>query len=120
MKIYFYTQDFLLPSHPDSYPGSLQPIPQGLYTVGSLEWAGSRGDYSAAFSSAIGPFWVAITATFGDDRGAFGFHMDHNYTSSPGSAGCVVFQSLSVARLFVELFNDPRSRPRKLRVDWGI
>jgi lysozyme len=110
-----YAQEFRKPSDPRSRPGSMQPIPQGRYTLGSEEWAGTPGDWTKSFGPGLGPWWVALTATFSDDRSAFGFHSDYG---PEGSAGCVVFQTRSDAEKFLAAIR--KHKPRYLDVNWGL
>ena len=64
-----YAQFFRKPSDPRSVPGNMEPIPQGRYVIGTEDWAGAPGDWNRLHSTpGIGPWWVAITATFSDDR----------------------------------------------------
>ena len=111
-----YAQFFRKPSDPRSVPGNMEPIPQGRYVIGQEEWAGAPGDWNKLHSTpGIGPWWVAITATFSDDRGSFGFHSDYGPV---GSAGCVVFQTRDNAERFLSSLR--KFKPRYLDVQWGL
>jgi lysozyme len=117
-------QRFLLFSNPNSVPESLQPIPQGRYSIGDIDWAGGRDNYDASHthpSDGIGPVWVSLTSLQPDDRSAFGFHADWNWIqrdTNPGSAGCVCPTKLDDLKEFVKLLR--QYNPRLLEVDWGI
>ncbi|WP_052128285.1 glycoside hydrolase family protein [Neosynechococcus sphagnicola] len=117
-------QNFLLFNNPASVPGSLQPIPQGRYAIGDLDWAGGRDDYSISHShpsDGIGPVFVSLTCLQPDDRDAFGFHGDWNWITrgeSPGSAGCVCPTNLADLKELVKLLR--QLNPRVLEVDWGL
>ncbi|MFO5476852.1 MAG: L,D-transpeptidase, partial [Dolichospermum sp.] len=117
-------QRFLLFSDPDSFPGSLQPIPQGSYIIGDIDWAGSKDNYNAShphLNNGLGPVWVPFVGKQSDDRDAFGFHADWNWIKeghSPGSAGCVCVSSINDLKELVRLLRE--FDPRLLVVDWGL
>jgi hypothetical protein len=100
---------------------SLEPLPEGRYGVGAIEWAGTPGDYSASWGPGLGAVWVALSyQTPGTTaRSALGFHLDSNATAAPGSAGCVVFRSLADLRTFVAWLTQHTSA-RRLFCDWGL
>ena len=95
-------------------PGSFTPLPEGVYTIGPLEWAsGKVGDFSGSFGSGLGPIWSLITPGFKiyNSKGLvvksyrnacmsfdFGLHADWNEDTSPGTAGCVGIQGESGPR----------------------
>lgn len=117
------TQDaFLAFDDPASTPGSLQPIPQSRYTIGDIEFAsGVRNDFTVNWPQAgdgLGPVWVPIIKRIPDDRDAFGFHLDNNRATSPGSAGCVVTDTMTNLKKLVSLLR--KYDPRLLVVDWGV
>jgi lysozyme len=103
-------QKFRLASDPKSVPGCMEPIPQAIYRLGNLE----VGD----FGNGIGKNWVSIDPVKTMKRGAFGFHIDENISTFPGSAGCVVFSSYNDLNRFVEAKN--KFNVTELVVDWGI
>lgn len=100
-------------------PSNYAPIEEGTYDIGPLEWA-VDGDFNQSFKPGIGPIWVSIEPSSGNPtrRSAFGFHLDENRGTSPGSAGCVVFKNIADLKKFVAWFDqDP---PKKLIVYWKI
>jgi GH24 family phage-related lysozyme (muramidase) len=103
-----------------SRSGSLEPLPEGRYGLGPVEWANGVGNYSASWGPGLGAVWVAINyQTPGTTaRSALGFHLDSNIKTAPGSAGCVVFPSTDDLRKFVGWMNE--SKPQHLFVDWGL
>lgn len=111
-------QYYRKPSDPKSFPKNLEPIPQGIYTIGAIDWADGKDDYDVSHGPGLGPVWVPITATFDDDRSAFGFHLDENISTSGGSAGCVVFPSMEELKRFVAALR--KFDPKTLKVDWAI
>ena len=110
-----HAQYFRRPQDPRSVPGNMEPIPQGLYKVGKAEWVNGEGNLSGSWGPGLGPVWIPISATFSDDRGSFGFHLD---AGPIGSAGCVVFPNSADLKRFCELLA-PLSGVT-LDVDWGI
>lgn len=111
-------QVFRRPQDPRSVPGNLEPIPQGRYRIGSIEFANGKDNYEGSFGAGLGPVWVGLDAEFSDDRGSFGFHLDSNVGSSPGSAGCVVFRSLTDIKRFVAALR--KHDCKVLNVDWKL
>jgi hypothetical protein len=105
-----------------SQAGSREPLPEGRYSVGRVEWAsGKAGDYSKSWPDpGLGPVWVSITysAPGVTDRSALGFHVDANAPVAPGSVGCVVFRSMADLRTFVGWMN--QHNPKELYVNWGL
>lgn len=93
--------------------GALEPIPEGVYDLGPLEWAGRPGDYKTVWSGALGPVWVTI-----DPARAIGFHLDANAATAPGTAGCVGFPDMATLKRFVSWFTP--TPPTRLVVDWGL
>lgn len=116
-------QNFRVPEDPGDFAGNLEPIPQGRYTIGDIQWAGGRDNYDvnhAHPTNGIGPIFVPLIKTFRDPlpRDAFGFHLDRNLTGSPGSAGCVCPSTIGELKKLVDLLR--KYDPRDLFVDWGI
>lgn len=113
-----YAQNFRLPADPKSFPGNMEPIPQGSYTIQNISWAGGKDNWSAIHNAGIGPVFVPFVAKFSDDRGAFGFHQDHNINNAPGSAGCIVFASLDETKRAVAALR--KFDPKTLKVNWNL
>ncbi|MBI4738351.1 peptidoglycan-binding protein [Candidatus Woesearchaeota archaeon] len=114
----------------DGIPGSLEPIPQSRYFIADIEWAGGKDDFSTPHPhpmNGIGPVFVPLVRTVpmrdrergnAGGRDDFGFHIDWNNSSSPGSAGCVCTSTLADLRELVRLLR--LYDPRDLFVDWGL
>lgn len=100
--------------------GSMEPIPEGYYTLGMPEWANGKNNYSASWGAGLGPMWVAITPAQKMARGDFGIHLDENVKTSPGSAGCVTVQSVDLLKKVVSWFSNPQSAPKLLVVNWNL
>lgn len=113
-----YAQNFRKPEDSKSYPGNMEPIPQGNYSIANIDWKNGKDNYSGSWGPGLGPVWVGLTAQHTDDRGAFGFHIDENISNSPGSAGCVVFSSMDELKRFVGALR--KHDPKTLKVDWKL
>lgn len=112
-------QNFRRPQDPRSSPGNLEPIPQGVYRFeGSPDFVNGVDSYEGSWGSGLGPVWHGLSATFSDDRGNFGIHEDGNIGFAQGSAGCVVFSSLSDLKKYVAAWR--KFRPETLEVNWGL
>lgn len=111
-------QTFRKALNDNSVSGSLEPIPEGKYNVGNIEWAGTNGDWNASWGAGLGPVWISIIPTVHMNRGDFGFHMDDNILSSPGSAGCVVFRTVAEMKKFLTWFEG--TAPSQLIVNWNL
>lgn len=99
-------------------PGSMEPLPQGTYTVENIDWAGGRDNWSASWGPGIGPVFVPVECAEETRRGAFGIHDDHNRSTAPGSAGCIVTTTQADMRdivKFLRLYD-----PKVLHVRWGL
>jgi Bacterial pre-peptidase C-terminal domain len=106
-----------------SKAGSAEPLPEGYWTLGSVEWAsGIRGDESKSWADSndgVGPAWVGMQPTYQTERGDIGFHLDNNSYIYPGTVGCVGILNKSDLRKFVSWF-DSYDAPKVAIVDWGL
>lgn len=103
-----------------SKSGSLEPLPEGLYRVEDIAWAGGRDNYAASWGPGLGPASVPLTwqGPGSTERSAIEIHYDANHGVSPGTAGCVGLQSIADLRTLVGWLRD--TDPRQLYVDWGL
>lgn len=101
----------------DSVAGSYEPLPEGYWSVGIVEWAGGRGNYEARFDSGVGPVWVGLEPKMKTERGSIGIHLD---LGTPGTAGCVGIPDLSDMKRVVAWFDDSSLAPQALTVNWGL
>lgn len=85
----------------DRWPGSMEPIGEGVYDLGDsdaknrVNWAsGQEGNFAGSFGSALGPAWIGIHPRPGQGIRSydFGIHADANQDWSPGTSGCVGIQ----------------------------
>lgn len=108
----------------EAQEGSYEPIPEGEYVITAVQWAGGRGNYAASWKPGIGPVWVALPKAPGtvSPRGDFGFHLDHNYATAPGSAGCPVALTIPDLQVLVSWLDGAPAdkRPERLFVSWGL
>lgn len=104
---------------PKAASGSLEPIPEGIYNIGNLEFAGGKFDWVGSWGSGLGDLWASITYYKGETgRSSFGFHLDENRGWAPGSAGCVVFRTKADAESWVQAMR--KYDPAQMVVDWGL
>jgi lysozyme family protein len=103
---------------PGNIPGTLYPCPQGEYSVEDISWANGKDNYSANHGPGLGPVFVPFNPKFATKRGAFGFHVDENAATSPGSAGCIVLDNIEELKRFVAMLR--KYDPRRLSVQWGL
>lgn len=101
----------------DSYPGSLEPIPEGVYVLAAPLWANSS-DHHVFFSPALGPVWVGLNPVQPMKRGSFGIHLDANRKYAPGSAGCVVLASMKEIHELLTWWDG--QAPSHLVVNWEL
>jgi len=99
----------------DSIAGSGEPLPQGNWRVGGIEFVNGKNNYSGSWGSGLGPVWVGVEPLFRTRRSAIGFHRDDN---SPGTLGCIGMANTEDLKKLVELLR--RHDPKELVVDWGI
>jgi lysozyme family protein len=99
-------------------PGTLYPAPQGEYSVKNIQWAAGKDNYDASLGAGLGPLFVPFEPCFSTARSAFGFHIDQNHDTSPGSAGCIVFLSLADLKSFVAALR--KYDPTRFVIDWGL
>jgi hypothetical protein len=104
----------------DSRRGSGEPLPEGLWSIGDIDWKAGKDNYSASWGPGLGAAWVPIEyqAPGDTERSAIGFHLDENVISAPGSDGCVVFRTKADLASFIAWLRS--DNPRQLYVDWGL
>lgn len=108
-----------------SRSGSMEPLPEGYWNLGTVEWAsGRKGDFSRSWADAndgVGPVWVSMTPAFRTERSAIGFHFDNNADRGlPGTVGCVGITNRSELSRFVSWFDNATTAPKVAMVDWGL
>lgn len=109
-----------------SHSGSMEPLPEGYWTVGVLEFAsGVQGDYSESWGDGLGPVYVELNCTSPTRRADIGIHLDANAPEVPGTAGCVGIpkagaDGLANLKKFVSWFKNTAESPQTIVVDWGL
>jgi len=103
---------------PANVPGSLMPCPQGSYSLGSEEWAQGKDNFDASHGPGLGPCFIPFEPLSSTRRGSFGIHLDENHATSPGSAGCLVFETAASFKEFLAAFR--QYKPTTMTVDWGV
>ena len=109
--------------------GSMEPLPEGYWTVGVIEFAsGVNGDYSENWpmlGDGLGPVYVELNCTSPTGRGDIGIHLDNNADVSPGTIGCPGIpkagaDGLANLKKFVGWFANSANAPERLVVNWGL
>lgn len=103
-----------------SRAGSMEPLPEGRYRIGAIEWANGVDNYAGSWGPGLGAVWVGLTyqAPGVTARSALGFHLDANANVAPGSAGCVVLENVLNMKTLVSWLR--ASEPQHLYCDWGL
>lgn len=113
-----YAQTFRRAGDDGNISGNMEPLPQGKYSVGSIEWASGKNVYEGSWGEGLGPVYVAVSCDDERKRGGFGIHLDANRDTSPGTAGCIGILTLDDLQELVGALR--RVGPRELEVDWGL
>ena len=105
----------------DSISGSMEPLPEGKWSLGNVEWAGSgKGSYSGSWGEGLGPVWVSVNPEMSTRRSEIGIHWDYNASYSPGTSGCIGITNKSDLQKVVGWFDNSLSAPKETIVDWGL
>lgn len=109
-----------------SRSGSMEPLPEGYWMIGDLEFAsGVLGNYNASWGDGLGPVYVELNCTSPTGRGDIGIHLDANEEVAVGTAGCVGIpkaggDGLTNLKKFVGWFANAAEAPERLVVNWGL
>lgn len=99
--------------HPSKdYAGSGRPIPEGIYKIGDLIKMGSP-ETGVGYRKII----LGIHKRF-NNRDEFLFHDDFNYTTNPGSMGCLVNSDPKAMDAVIAWTSSATASPEYLVVDW--
>jgi lysozyme len=105
-----------------SKAGSGEPLPEGLWRIGDIQWAGGKDNYDGrTFSNGIGPVTIPLdfVSPGTTERSAIEIHLDWNRSKGyPGTIGCIGFYEVHHYRKLVSWLRD--TDPRDLFVDWGL
>jgi lysozyme len=105
----------------DSISKSFEPLPEGKWSVGNVEWAGGKDVYDGkVWNGGLGPAKIRLeyVSPGNTDRQNIEIHIDWNKTTLPGTAGCIGVNSISDYKRLVGWLRD--SDPKNLFVDWGL
>lgn len=113
-------QVFRTHDDPKAVAGCMEPLPEAVYRIQALDWAGGRHNYTARFSGALGPVFALLLPVAGYEmaRSEFGFHLDANLSTAPGSAGCPTFRTLADLKTWVGWME--AHKPATVTVDYGL
>lgn len=119
-----YAQNFRTMEDPASIPMNMEPIPEAYYWLREKpSWKGKAWDWTTKWSEALGACWITISKFDAKQgrRDNFGFHLDANASTAPGSAGCVVTPSKEVLTKLIKWWDDSvYAGPHILTVNWGL
>ena len=105
----------------DSISGSMEPLPEGKWSLGNVEWAGSgKGSYSGSWGEGLGPVWVSVNPEMYTKRSDIGIHWDYNASYSPGTSGCIGITNKGDLQKVVSWFDNSLTAPKETIVDWGL
>jgi hypothetical protein len=110
-------QAFRPPSQSQS--GSMEPLPEGKWSLGSPEWASGKGNFNGSWGEGLGPVWVSVEPQMSTQRSDIGIHLDSNASYSPGTSGCIGVTSKSDLQKVVSWFDNSLA-PKTVVVDWGL
>ena len=105
----------------DSISGSMEPLPEGKWSLGGVEWAsGGKNSYSGSWGDGLGPVWVSVNPEMYTRRSDIGIHWDYNASYSPGTSGCIGITNKSDLQKVVSWFDNSLTAPKETIVDWGL
>jgi lysozyme len=105
----------------DSPEASLEPLPEGEWSISDIGWCDGRDNYSGRiFNDGIGPAKIELgfQGPGRTSRSSIEMHIDWNRARSPGTAGCVGILNVADFKRLVSWLRD--TDPRTLLVDWGL
>jgi lysozyme len=106
----------------DSRVGSLEPLPEGQWRVGTIMWKDGKDNYDGKiWNAGLGPVKIplAFKAPGSTARGAIEIHIDWNRRKSPGTAGCLGLQNIHDYRILVGWLRD-KPEPKRLFVNYRL
>lgn len=104
---------------PDSQMGSMEPLPEGKWSIGNIRWCGGKDNYSGPiWNGGLGPAKIPLTYVEPGTcaREAIEIHIDWNRQTSPGTAGCLAATNVPDFQKLVGWLRE--SNPNFLFVDW--
>jgi hypothetical protein len=108
-----YAQDPVWPL--DDYSGSGRPLPEGLYTLGTIDDLG----YDPGAYDGLGQYVVPLNPTAPIKRSALLIHADRNRATAPGSMGCITtYDTTNMYKIIGWLRQ--KSEPKTLVMNHGL
>ena len=104
----------------DSKAKSMEPLPEGVYSVGQIEFKNGKDNYAGTWGEGLGPVWIGIEyiRPGKTERSALGIHLDENVSYAPGTAACIGIRSIDDLKKLVRWLR--MDDPQTLLVDWGL
>lgn len=107
----------------ESISGSLEPLPEGRWSLHDIEWADGRDNYSGkVWNNGLGPAKIRLdyAGPGATRRSAIEIHIDWNRRNAKGAgtAGCIGIHHVADFKTLVSWLR--RTNPRDLFVDWGL
>ncbi|WP_407898775.1 hypothetical protein [Scytonema sp. NUACC26] len=105
----------------DSKTGSMEPLPEGRWRIGTIKWANGKDNWNASQGAGLGamsiPFKYDAPGTTA--RSAIEGHLDANRSGgAPGTAGCTGFYTVEDSKKVVSWLRD--TDPKFLYVNWNL
>ncbi len=105
----------------NSPQGSMEPLPEGKWSMSDIHWADGADNYSGKiWSDGLGPAKIelAYAGPGSTARAEIEIHIDWNRKKSPGTAGCVGLLNIADYKTMVGWLRE--SNPSSLYVDWDL
>jgi len=100
-----------------SMSGSNEPVPEGWYLVGQLEWSQLERNQDS-WGEGLGPMWIQVYDT--GNRSDIGIHLDANRKVAPGTAGCIGLIHPDDLQKVADWYSRQGQEPSFLVVDYGL
>lgn len=102
----------------ESVPNA-QPLPEGKWRIGDIQWVGEKDKYRGSFGDGLGPVKIPLdyVAPGTTRRSEILIHLDWNRENSPGTIGCIGVYGVDDFQQLVSWLRD--TDPRDLFVNWG-
>ncbi|HMS39208.1 MAG TPA: L,D-transpeptidase family protein [Pyrinomonadaceae bacterium] len=105
----------------DSRYKSYEPLPEGLWFIYDINFAGKRNVYErVSFGDGFGPVIIPLryVSPGNTSRKSILIHLDSNASKKPGTAGCIGVESVSDLQKLIGWLR--KTDPRDLYVDYGL
>lgn len=105
----------------ESKTKSMEPLPEGKWGIGCIEWANGKDNYcGAVFNEGLGPAKIRLEykGPGRTERTAIEIHIDWNCPSKKGTAGCIGIRNIADFKILVNWLRE--TEPKWLYVDWYL